>query len=353
MSSKAHLVAHATSMVRHNRRPQWFIAAVTLAITTPAASTWADVSVQFDAAQTVACRPLLSPEFEADHPGERLWEAKLEVSSLISGNEQALQHFFYQVDIMDRSLMFVDYLPKTTLHSQYADAVHVENKDERTRNVGVAVTWDTLVKVTPNASVGSKKSTHVQYSLLPPKEQVAASGTQRRGRGVYYKLRPSSQHTLEGAKEFALVFRAPADWRAGTLLLRCQAKSTKKSFFRNETIRAGEGLFMLALHHAGDEQAKAVAEQYADAAFRLRQLSHQHRAEITRQQTSPPHFPLTEAEPARVPVGWLERLLVTPGDGNWPHYADHLPSEVREAGEAFLVAKQTVASMGAQLVSAP
>ncbi|MCA9177140.1 MAG: hypothetical protein KDB14_21775 [Planctomycetales bacterium] len=303
-----------------------------------AAPLLADTSVRFDAGQTVACHNITTPEFAADHPGEQLWEAKLEVSSLISGNERVLQHYFYQVDMIDQEIKFVDYLPQTTLESPYADPVNVERKDERSRSAGISVTWDTLVKVAPTANAGTKSSTQVRYNLLPPKEQVAASGTLRRSRGVYFKLRPSTQHTLEGGKEFALVFRTPAGWRAGAMLLRCEAKSTKKSFFKNETVSAGSGLFMLALYQAGDAEAKAAALRYAEAESKLRESAHRERSVIAKQQASV-HFPLSEPQPPRVPAGWLERLLITPGDANWSQYAGHLPREVKHSGELFLSAK--------------
>ena len=320
-------------------RPLRCLGAASVALLWATSAFGADASVQYDVGQTVACHDVTTPEFELAHPNERLWEAKMDVSSLIHGGEAALRHYFYQVDAINHNLVFVDYLPRTTLATDYARPVDIEQKREKSNSIGVSVSWDTLVKLGPSASSTNKKTTQLRYSLLPPKEQVAASGTRRRGRGVYFKLRRSSQHTLEGAKEFALVFRAPAEWRAGAMLLRCQAEGERKAMFRTERYLAGSGMFMLALYQAGDEQARQAAEQYARAELTLRQTAHRARDVIAqRQQTTSP-FSLKESAP-RIPAGWLERLLIAPDAANWTEYAQHMPSAVRESGEQFLAAKQ-------------
>lgn len=300
---------------------------------------WGETTVQYDVGQTVACHDITTAEFLAEHPEERLWEAKVDVSSLIQGDESTLRHYFYQVDAINHHIVFVDYLPRTTVADAYANPVDVEQKREKTNSVGVSVSWDSLVRLGPSASSANKKTTQIRYSLLPPKEQVAASGTRRRSRGVYFKLRRSSQHTLEGAKEFALVFRAPASWRAGAMLLRCQAEGQRKAMFRSERYLAGSGMFMLAMYQAGDEQARGAASEYARAELKLRRAAHQARDAIAKQQRPSSRFLLSDAAPARIPAGWLERLLISPDEANWPDYAEHMPPRVRESGEEFLAAK--------------
>ena len=80
---------------------------------------------------------------------------------------------------------------------------------------------------------------------------------------MYFKLRPSRRQTLEGGKEFTLVFRVPADWRGDFVQLTCRATGTLRSVMPalNESLTCGTRRFTIALYAAGDPGAQAAAEQ--------------------------------------------------------------------------------------------
>lgn len=303
--------------------------------------------VRFDAAQIVPCHEVTTDTFPLDHPGERLWEAKLEVSSLIeAGSERDLLHYFYRFDALDPSLRFVDYLPKTTMGTEYAGPVVHESKDERTQTLGTAVTSDVaaIIKSVPTASVTHKASDSVRYDLLPPMEQVSAAGTLARERSVYFRLRPSTQHTLEGAKQFCVIFRADAGWRGGLIVLRCEAQGRRRGVIRtfDEEVPSGRALFLLACYPQGDEEARQHATEYSRSEIALRRLVAAHRPEIDRLSKASRGL-LGVSTPARIPERWLEQVMLQAGGESWPSYASHLPQDVRQQAEGYLAARAQLA----------
>src|ERR1044072_1265936 len=70
--------------------------------------------VAFDMPYTVACCDVTPPEYATLHPGEKLIEAKLEISALLTaGNERDLTQYFIRMHGSHRPLTVVDCLPKT------------------------------------------------------------------------------------------------------------------------------------------------------------------------------------------------------------------------------------------------
>ena len=124
----------------------------------------------------------------------------------------------------------VDYLPKTQLSSDVVGKVAVDAKKGGSANIGgsLSARYDGIGAGSLNAGANKSSESHVRYELLPPLELLAASGTILRGYGAYFKLRPSKQTSLEGAKEFVCVLRVPAAWQAGTVTIRCEAFGTAK-----------------------------------------------------------------------------------------------------------------------------
>src|SRR5262245_31314296 len=83
--------------------------------------------VHFDAPYTIACPDVSSPEFTSANPGQKIVEARLEISSLLSaGSERDLTQFFIRMDGQDGKLSIVDYLPKTSHESRLAGPVSVQ-----------------------------------------------------------------------------------------------------------------------------------------------------------------------------------------------------------------------------------
>ena len=175
---------------------------------------WAESPrVHFDMPYAIACRDVTPPQLAAADPGQRLIEARFEISSLLlAGREQDLSQYFIRIDSPRRTLAVVDYLPKTIHESPLASPIVMERSHEFGGKIGINLSgkYEVLPNAGPGAEFGAKQGSCVKYELLPPLETVAASGTLLRGAGVFFKLKSSPRHLLEGAGEYALVLRRAA-----------------------------------------------------------------------------------------------------------------------------------------------
>src|SRR5438034_11795922 len=87
--------------------------------------------VSFDMPYAVACRDVTPGEYSASHPGYKLMEAKLEISSLLTaGQEKDLTEYFIRIESPQRTLAIADYLPKTK-HEALASSITKEIGSER------------------------------------------------------------------------------------------------------------------------------------------------------------------------------------------------------------------------------
>jgi hypothetical protein len=253
--------------------------------------------VHFDMPYAIACQDVTPPEFAAANPEHRLVEAKFEISSLLlAGEERDLSQYFIRIDSPKRTLLVVDYLPKTLHESRHAGPIAHQTSEERSASIGInlAGKYEVITGAGANAGIGTKNTSCVKYDLLPPLETVAASGTLLRGAGVFFKLRATPRRPLEGASEFALVLRVPAEWRSDYVRVHCEADGVQKGLVRSldETVRCGRRDFFVALYLAGDETARLQAEQLA------RQDAQQRLSQQTQHSAAKPGFN----------VNWLSKL---------------------------------------------
>lgn len=226
--------------------------------------------VGFDVAYLIPCREITPPDFACQNPGEMLVEAVFDISSLIqSGSEADLVQVFYQLHGCD-ALTVVDHLPRTEFSSNIAGPIQIERKGENSAKLGgdAAGDYPNVAKANLNISAGSSSATTMRYELLPPQELVAASGTVNRGRGVFFKLKPSARESLEGARQFVCVFRAPRTWRGDLVRVECSAASAA-SAFSDQAADCGRQEFEVGLYLQGDEPARCAMTQYLLARERL------------------------------------------------------------------------------------
>lgn len=82
--------------------------------------------VYFDMPFTIACRDVTPPEFAAMNPGQKLIEARFEISSLLTaGDERDLAQYFIRIENPERKLAIIDYLPKTLHESLHAGPISI------------------------------------------------------------------------------------------------------------------------------------------------------------------------------------------------------------------------------------
>jgi hypothetical protein len=321
----------------------------------PSAAVTADPpSVYFDVTPVVACRDASTTEFAAANPDEKLIEARIRVSSLIhSGDESDLLQYFYRVDSPGPTTVRIhDFAPKTTLASDVAGNVSIERKKEQSQGAGLTVSGphDLPLKVTGSGDLGSKSLDAVRYELVPPMTAVAASGTIHRGQGVYFKLKPSRSSSLEGEKEFVLVFRVPASWRGEVVYVSCIATGVKRALVPslNDNVICGRRRSIVALHADGDVAAKLVAERLVSAESDLLQSIAVNQREIQRRR-----YPtiahqvgkfLDVVEPA-LPDDWAQYVMYGGPHDEIEQIARRLPTDVREAVSRYTGVRRELASL--------
>lgn len=328
------------------------ILAVTLLGFPPGWIAAATPHVAFDVASLVECRDVTPAEFAKLHPHERLIEARLQISALISGRStDKLTELFYRIDSPERSMQVMDYLPRTTLASDYAGNVGIEEKTEQSATAGLnaAGAYGPLTATNGTLSASDKNANCRRYELLPPLETVAASGTLERGNGVYFKLRPTARNSVEGAKEIVVVLRTASTWRADYVTVRCQAlgQPSQVPFASRETQICGQGSFLVALYLASDETAQETAREFIVAESELRQVAGSERDEVERRSAPTPVHELAvqlAVKQPRIPADWLEQLLVG-SQRESIRFLGYLPAPVRESAMDYSAARRKLRAL--------
>jgi hypothetical protein len=223
--------------------------------------------ISFDMPYAIACRDVTPSDYSGSHPGCKLMEAKLEISSLLTaGQEKDLTEYFIRIESPQRTLTIADYLPKTK-HEAIASSMTKEQGSERVVALGINLSekYELLTVPGPSAGIGTKKTSSVKTELLPPLETVAASGTLERASVVFFKIKSTPRNLLEGTREYALVLRVPAVWRADYLRVHCEAEGIRRNMIStfDEEMRCGQRDFVVALYQDGDEEARKIAENFA------------------------------------------------------------------------------------------
>ena len=197
-------------------------------------------------------------------PDRELIEVVVPVSARVqAGTEKDLKQCLYTfVDpAAPEVLQVTDWLPRTELKTEYAKPIQFNKEHQASIGINVAAKY--VVSATSQA--GGQLKSGVNYEMLPPQEIVLASGTTQHGHGLFYKLKPSTQTTIEGVKSFSAIFSVPRGWRGGCLKLECEAIGVDRGvvpLFDRE-VNNTPAVFFLALYRAGDAEAERLAAHMA------------------------------------------------------------------------------------------
>jgi len=177
------------------------------------------------------------------------------------------------IESPERRLRVHDFLPNTRLDSHIAggeiQVQQTESVDQGVHgNVGASANvLYNAVPITIGPSIGgnnnNKTTTTRKYSEVAPHELVLASGTTNREHGVYFKLKPTRENTLEGAKEFFALFVVPQQWRGDWARVTCVAKCRCKWCIGSDDRTCGTASRLVGLHLVDDGQARQIAQAIA------------------------------------------------------------------------------------------
>lgn len=306
--------------------------------------------VSFDLPPLASSRDVTPEEFAAANPNERWIEVRFPLSVFLSGNESELTEIQAELHLETPHAQIVDYSPKTALADRYAGAVEVQQIAESSRGAGLTVSGaEANVKATGSAETANKNAKTVKYQEIPAKEIVTASGTLRRGQGVYFKLRPTAATTVQGSHDLSAIVRVPAGWRGDILYVACEARALRESSFpaapfdqEAEPFSAGSGRFQVALYLEGDDAAWRAARHFADADADLRvKMNEADRYVSAKVRPDLLHRigNALELTQPKLPTDWRATLLASPEQVKQTKFRNSLPPELVEAGELYWLAK--------------
>jgi hypothetical protein len=299
----------------------------------------------------------LVPAREADEygrmarmPNSRFVEVQLETSSLFQlGSGSEVSEITVHVLSRHDDVIVADFSPRTELQTDVFGPMQVAVDSEQVREAS-------LQGIAGYPGVGSAsgfahqfESGHqsVHFARKPAMELLTASGTLARHRGVYFKMRQSSQTTLEGSRLFRIVFEVPEAWRADLLDVRIEAVGSENSKARRSSILASQP-FVVAIYREGDEVAARVASNYRKQQTQLTQVTRAFAPRIEQRSYPTPLHKIgakLDIYQPEIPQGWFEALVYRPGVAYHISKLSMLPVDVRVAVMNFLDHKMRIESL--------
>jgi hypothetical protein len=289
---------------------------------------WAD-SLQFDTNPSVACQELVDPEFTRSVPDEKLIVVQCTVSVLGIGGRNALDEclfHFYSPELFAR---VHDFAPKTLVATDVVGNIQIEHEGVQSAGVHMGASGEGSGILTAEISANQehRSAENRSYELLPPRELVTAAGTLGRGTGVYFKIRRTTQQSLEGTHLFSLILRVPTAWRGGYLRLHCQAFSARTRL--QESQMMAQSAFMIPLYMQGDAEAKQQAMRLMSAEQTLIALVRD-RDEDLQKASRPTIWYDVALKAPKVPDQWLVSILRQPAESGGQPFERFLPTDIQE-----------------------
>jgi hypothetical protein len=226
--------------------------------------------VEFDFARSAECRDVTPTVRLEQDPSHRFVELVLPVSVRFRGlTPQDVEELDIEINGAAASLRVIDFSPATQLASDIAEQIETTTTTKRARSFdgtlggGLPVPYAGIVAhVSPsiNAGLSGSETATEKTNRLPPKHAIVVSGTSSEGRGVFFKLKRSSQTSLEGVHELAVTFVVPADWRGGEVRVACTARGKRKLLLLKHDATLGRAADNVRLHRSHHAIFREVAK---------------------------------------------------------------------------------------------
>ncbi len=246
----------------------WMVIAALFPPTAPTAL--AGARVEFDFPRTAECRDVTPPERLQRYPQQRLVELAMLVSVRFRGVERNdVEELTVEINAAAAGLRVYDFAPATQLASDFAEEIETTTTTKSARSLDGSLGGtlpvpyaEAVAHISPsiNAGISSGETSTQKLNRLPPKYAVVVSGTSSEGRGVFFKLKRSSQTSLEGVHELAVTFIVPAGWRGGEVHVGCSAGGQRKLLFMKQSATLGSEGDAVRLYLAGRGTLRRVAK---------------------------------------------------------------------------------------------
>ena len=252
-------------------RVRWFGVLVCLASTSSLALAGGP-SLAFDFGRTAECREVTPADAEGLTPGKKLIELKLRVSvQVLRGKISQVEEIRIEIGDSERRIRVESFAPSTTLESTLSKDITWTKRTETGKSLAASLggeapvpLGDVVAHVLPSINGGLSKREVIteKQTRRAPKQVLVASGTIGQAHGVFFKLRPSPQSTLEGSHELTVRFLVPQNWRGDSLRVCCQATGHEKILWSTQPATWAHTCAPLAVYLAGDLEARTAAEAH-------------------------------------------------------------------------------------------
>jgi len=234
----------------------------------------AETEVVFDLPTSVVCRDITPESFAQANSDQRVFEARVEVSIRVKGDEQQIREMTIEFASPERRWQVSDYYPRTTLESEFAEPICVTKTHEKSRTFGATLSaglpvplGPVVATVTPGIN-GSKTGRDVVTETskkIAPKKPVIVSGTLDQGHGVFFEWKPSTQDTWSGSRVHVIRFIAGDNWQADWAQLTCRADVATQGGMFKKSSEVREITRTVGLHRLGSRRAALAVERLSSA----------------------------------------------------------------------------------------
>jgi len=343
-----------TRWIRRSSQAGLMIAAFSLVASGLLPSGWqgarCHAQVVFDVNAMAPARAVQAYGMMSRLPGSRFVEVQLDTSALFQpGSERVVQETMVRVVSRHEEVLVADFSPRTEMQSDVFGSVQVSLDSERVRELGLQAVGGVPGLGSANGFANQTDVGHhnVHFARKPAMELLTASGTLARHRGVYFKMRQSSQMTLEGARQFRIVFEVPENWRADLLDVTIEAIGLEFPNARRTSVLTSQP-FVVAVYQEHDEVAARAASNYIKQQSNLIQASRSFARTIEHRNFPTPFHKLgakLDLYEPEIPKGWFEALVYQPGASTHISKLSPLPVDVRVAVMNYLDQKMWIESL--------
>ena len=219
--------------------------------------------VVFDLGWTVACRDV-TPEAIRPKGPTRMIEAVFRISpKLLRGKEDDLKRVYQEIQGPGDRTPVLCFAPGSLVGTDVVGGeVEIESVSGE---AGASASYVIGRPAGRGEGEAHWSRSRISQRRLAPRSLIRATGTTRRGTGVFYDLRPSNQATLQEQREYAVVFQVPRDWRADYVTVECRAEGYDRGLVVTDEGTCGLAMFSVGLYLEGDTEGKEAAEALAKA----------------------------------------------------------------------------------------